>query len=147
MVSVFRKAKGTKMYKNILIPVSMNHARDIQTAFRAAKALATDDALFTLIHVIDIPAVYTSDLLPTGMLDSTRDQAKSELSSLAIGLPNARIVIVDGRAGPAILQCAKNIKSDCIVLASHEPVFSDYLLGSTAHHVVRHAKCSVHVVR
>ena len=34
-----------------------------------------------------------------------------------------------------------------IVMASHDPVLSDYLLGSVAARVVRHAHCSVLVAR
>jgi nucleotide-binding universal stress UspA family protein len=34
-----------------------------------------------------------------------------------------------------------------IVLASHRPELKDYLLGPNAARVVRHAKCSVLVVR
>ena len=37
--------------------------------------------------------------------------------------------------------------TDVIVMASHQPKFSDYLLGSTAARVVRHAKCSVLIAR
>ncbi len=36
---------------------------------------------------------------------------------------------------------------DCIVIGSHKPGLSDYLLGSTAARVVRHAPCAVHVYR
>ena len=36
---------------------------------------------------------------------------------------------------------------ECIVMGSHKPGFSDYLLGSTAARVVRHAPCAVHVYR
>ena len=37
--------------------------------------------------------------------------------------------------------------TDCVVIASHRPGLQDYLLGSTAARVVRHAACSVHVLR
>ena len=38
-------------------------------------------------------------------------------------------------------------KADCIVIGSHKPGLIDYLLGSTAARVVRHAPCAVHVLR
>lgn len=38
-------------------------------------------------------------------------------------------------------------EAELIVIASHKPGFSTYLLGSTAAAVVRHAKCPVLVVR
>jgi len=36
---------------------------------------------------------------------------------------------------------------DLIIIASHRPGLQDYFLGSTAAKVVRHAKCSVLVIR
>ena len=54
---------------------------------------------------------------------------------------------VSGHAGRDIVDFAERHAVDCIVIASHRPVFSDHLLGSTAARVVRHASCSVHVVR
>lgn len=46
-----------------------------------------------------------------------------------------------------ILAVRKRIGADLIVLASHRPAMRDYLLGANASHVVRHAPCSVFVVR
>jgi nucleotide-binding universal stress UspA family protein len=39
------------------------------------------------------------------------------------------------------------VNADLIVMASHKPTVTDYLLGANAAHVVRHAGCSVMVVR
>ena len=38
-------------------------------------------------------------------------------------------------------------EADLVVVGSHRPVMSDYLLGSNAKTIVRHALCSVLVVR
>jgi nucleotide-binding universal stress UspA family protein len=46
-----------------------------------------------------------------------------------------------------ILAYAKTIGADLIVMGSHEPSVGDYLLGGNAARVVRHATCSVHIVR
>ena len=56
-------------------------------------------------------------------------------------------VVVYGHAGTSILEYAEEHGCDCIVIASHRPGLGDYLLGSTAARVVRHAACSVHVMR
>ena len=42
---------------------------------------------------------------------------------------------------------ASDWNADLIVVGSHRPVMSDYLLGSNAKTIVRHAQCSVLVVR
>ena len=46
-----------------------------------------------------------------------------------------------------MINVAKEIKADLIVMASHRPELRDYLLGPNAARVVRHADCSVLVVR
>ena len=46
-----------------------------------------------------------------------------------------------------VVDFAAEMKADCIVMGSHKPGLADYLLGSTAARVVRHAPCAVHVMR
>lgn len=46
-----------------------------------------------------------------------------------------------------IVKLADERKVDVIVMNSANPKVQDYLLGTTASHVVTHAKCSVYVVR
>jgi len=46
-----------------------------------------------------------------------------------------------------VLEEAKAIEADLIVMSSHRPAMRTYFLGSNAGHVVRYAPCSVLVVR
>ena len=46
-----------------------------------------------------------------------------------------------------ILAFAEDMGADLIVVGSHRPAMKDYLLGTNAGRVVRHAKCSVLVAR
>jgi len=46
-----------------------------------------------------------------------------------------------------ILDVAEEIGADQIVIGAHRPQLADYLLGPNTARVVRHAKCSVNVVR
>ena len=54
---------------------------------------------------------------------------------------------VTGSPKDQILKLADTIGADLIIVASHKPDISTYLLGSNAAAVVRHAKCPVLVVR
>ncbi len=49
--------------------------------------------------------------------------------------------------GEKILKAVEETGCDLIVMASHRPALKDYLLGPNAARVVRHANCSVLVVR
>jgi nucleotide-binding universal stress UspA family protein len=135
------------MYNNILIPVVLENTEKNERAFEAARILADEGAHLTLLHVIEAIPVYVSDYIPTDYIIEARDSVQTQLEALAKTLPNCHAATTEGRAGSRILDWAEDNKSDCIVIASHQPVFSDILLGSVAHHVVRHAKCAVHVIR
>jgi len=52
-----------------------------------------------------------------------------------------------GNPGPTILTSADECGADLIIVGSHKPGLQDYFLGSTAARVVRHAQCSVLVMR
>ncbi|HCP2705570.1 TPA: universal stress protein, partial [Escherichia coli] len=53
----------------------------------------------------------------------------------------------EGSPKDRILEMAKKIPAHMIIIASHRPDITTYLLGSNAAAVVRHAECSVLVVR
>jgi nucleotide-binding universal stress UspA family protein len=46
-----------------------------------------------------------------------------------------------------ILGVAEEAEADLVVVGSHRPAMKDYLLGTNAARVVRHARCSVLVAR
>lgn len=135
------------MYKNILIPVVFETPEITQTAFDAAQALASKDAKLTLLHVIETVPIYVADYIPTDVFSVARETVQARLEALALELRECTTAIADGRAGPRVTRWAEENGMDCIVIASHQPAFSDILLGSVAQYVVRHAKCAVHVVR
>jgi len=135
------------MYTNILVPVSFEGERDTVAAIEAAKAMAGDGATITLLHVIEqIPAYALTQASP-GYLEQARRAVEAGLDKLAKDLPNVRTVVIEGHAARAVLEYANERAVDCIIIASHRPGLQDYFLGSTASHVVRHARCSVHVLR
>lgn len=46
-----------------------------------------------------------------------------------------------------VLELAKEIEADQIVIGAHRPAVSDFLLGPNTARIVRHATCSVNVIR
>ena len=46
-----------------------------------------------------------------------------------------------------VLDVAESMNVDQIVIGAHRPAVSDFLLGPNTARVVRHAKCSVNVIR
>lgn len=135
------------MYSNILVPIALdNDDGRSAKALAVAKELATDTARITLLHVVESVPSYAISYIPDDILAATRKGIASELARLAADI-GAKAEIIDGHSGRSILDYAEEHGNDLIVIASHRPGMQTLLLGSTATHVVRHAKCSVHVLR
>ncbi len=135
------------MYHNILVPISFDAERDSSGALKLAQLLATPEAEVTLLHVVEHIPDYAISYMPAEYLSEARKAIQAELDTLAAGVPNAKGLVIEGHSGRTILDWAEANKPDLIIMASHRPGMQDLLLGSTATHVVRHAKCAVHVVR
>ncbi len=136
------------MYKTILVPIDLVHAEKGKPMIEVARKLVDKDGQIVLVNVIeDIPTFVAAEL-PTGMLENTRDEALATLKAMATaaGLKDD-IEVRIGNARTAILGVAEERNADLIIIASHKPGLEDYLLGSTAARVVRHAECSVLVLR
>jgi nucleotide-binding universal stress UspA family protein len=88
---------------------------------------------------------------PDGFEARMRAEAAKHLEGFcAAQLPEglrARRIVAEGTIYREILKAADAIKADLIVMGSHRPELKDYLLGPNAARVVRHAPCSVMVVR
>ena len=59
----------------------------------------------------------------------------------------AKLHVEYGSVYRTIIKMSKKLEADLLVMASHRPDMADYLLGPNAARVVRHATCSVLVVR
>ncbi|MFV0360239.1 universal stress protein [Tropicimonas sp.] len=135
------------MYHHILVPVSFEADRNARQALGIAQALGAEDATITLLHVMEHLPQYATEYLPADHLEKARADITAGLSALAEGIKGAEVMVVQGHSARTILDYADDKKADCIVIASHRPGMQDFFLGSTAARVVRHADCSVHVVR
>ena len=136
------------MYKSILVPIDVIHENVGIRIVEKAKVLSDKGAKMTLLHVMDDIPSNMHAYIPEGKLESNLLEIKSELSTMAkkIGV-DAEIVVRFGIARSVILEEAESMEADLIILASHKPGLQDYLIGSTASRIVRHARCSVLIDR
>ncbi|MEM6479353.1 MAG: universal stress protein [Pseudomonadota bacterium] len=135
------------MYTNILVPVSFEEDRNVKAALEVAQALGSAGRKITCVHVVEQLPVYATEFVPAAHMETARSELNASLQSLVADIDNAHAVVIDGSAANAILQFAETHGADLIIMASHRPGMADYLLGSTAARVVRHATCAVHVIR
>ena len=136
------------MYKTILVPIDLFEPEKGKPMINIARLMGGRDAHIILINVVeDIPA-YVAAQVPGEILNKTRVNAAEELKAIAgaAGI-EPHIEVRSGAAHNAILEIADEREADLIIVGSHKPGLQDYLLGSTAARIVRHAKCSVFVGR
>jgi len=139
------------MFEKILVAVDLAHADKSSSIIARAKKLADiNEGQLTLLNVvIEIPP-YVSFELPAGIQEKSISDAKVSLTKLAEESelpPSTTIEVKKGNPANEILKLAKEINADLILVVSHQPELADYLLGSVAGKVVRHAECTVMVVR
>lgn len=137
------------MYSNILVTIAPDHGEEQEQALVMATHLAKNAvSTITALTVIEpAPSYIGIHNRADDLSEEAGVQAMAALRRFAGTQSDIRTVVLHGRAGVEILDYADRHNIDCIVIASHKPGLSDYFLGSTAARVVRHARCSVHVMR
>ncbi len=111
------------MFRKILVPVDLADTDLAKSAIETAVSLANaSGGAVRLMNVLPITPAMLAKYVPSDF-DARQRQSHE------------------------VLEEAKSIHADLIVVSSHLPAMKSYFLGSNAGHVVRFAKCSVLVVR
>ena len=136
------------MYKTILVPIEMSHIDVGKSMIEIARKHSDKETRIILLNVIEDIPNWAAAGLPKDILEKSRKSTTEEIKALANATSiRADVEIRSGHPYKNILEKAKEEEVDLIIIASHKPGLQDYLLGSTAAKVVRHAPCSVLVVR
>ncbi len=141
------------MYENVLLTVDLTDETSWRKALPAAVEYcrAFGATLHLLSVVPDFGMTVVAQFFPRDYEQGAIEQAETGLRNLsAKHVPagtEVRHIVAHGTIYQEILNAAEKIGADLIVMASHRPALKDYLLGPNAARVVRHAGCSVLVVR
>ena len=140
------------MRKKILLPIDLsqkvtaNHA-----ATTAAQLSEMSGAPVRVVYIMPKMSQLLESYVPSDVHSREESEARERLQNFVDtyvpGAAEVEVVNSNGSIYSEILGDAERSGCDLIVIASHQPEFSDYLLGSNAAKVVRHAKCDVYVVR
>lgn len=141
------------MYKTILIPVDLN----VESSWHKAlpTALAMCRAFGAELHIMTVVPEYGSPMVaqyfPVEYEKKALEHSEEKLKELIDDADTDGITVhqsvASGTIYEEIINAANAAKADLIVMASHRPQLSDYLIGPNAARVVRHAGQSVLVVR
>lgn len=141
------------MYKVILLPVDLNRLDEQKAALAQAVTIAHMNK--AVLHVAGVLPDYGMSIVgsffPENFEHQMLDEASKRLTEwCAKTLPKDLEVhehVLKGTIYEEILQASQRLGVDLIVMTAHRPDLKDYLLGPNAARVVRHADCSVLVVR
>ena len=140
------------MYKTLLVPIEIADVEAARPALDRAVALAEAwEGTVRLIHVRSLLPLAYMEYVPEGFDAEQQRVAETALAAIAASLPLATervsATVRFGSVYNEILEEAETTGADLIVVGSHRPTMATYLLGSNAATIVRHATCSVLVVR
>jgi nucleotide-binding universal stress UspA family protein len=140
------------MFTQILVPVDLADADLAKSAIETAVSLArASGGSVRLLNVLAMTPVMLAEYVPPDFDAQQRQSAEEALAIIANEAGSERghitTVVRQGGVYHEVLEEAKAMPADLIVMSSHRPAMKTYFLGSNAGHVVRYARCSVLVVR
>ena len=141
------------MFKTVLLPIDLDQESSWKKALPTALEFcrASGGSLHILTVVPDFGMSIVGQFFPEGfekkMADSVMQKLHEFVNAQVPAEMKVQHIVGEGSVYEVILSIAEKISADAIVIGSHRPELKDYLLGPNAARVVRHAKCSVMVVR
>lgn len=141
------------MFDTILLPIDLSKDASWRKALPAALRLMERER--GALHVVTVVPDYGMSIVGS-YFDSNHEEKLLHEVGERLGDWTRENVPADvechphvlhGRVYDEIISAAGRLGADAIVMASHDPELSDYLLGPNAARVVRHARQSVFVVR
>ena len=134
------------MYKKIIVSLSLDHGIG-EAAIALARSLKAEDGTILGVHVYEPMSGAASAYVTDEAVAKAFEATKRALDERTGAAPDVEGVMLKGHSGRAITDYAAEVGADCIIVGSHKPGLRDIFLGSTAARIVRHAECSVHVLR
>jgi nucleotide-binding universal stress UspA family protein len=151
--------KNTKI-KNVLFAIDYNPTAQkiAELGFAFAAAMQAKITLATIYenYADYTPVIYDPIMGFTGYTESdkisqelilTKSQKFLEKTKKHLGDENISIILKEGSSAEEILNIAKEIKADLIVIGSHSKKWLDKLIiGSTTEKVLKHSKIPMLII-
>lgn len=150
------------MYQKILAAVDVQHRSSwgavLPVAIHEMRA-SEGSKLFVIAVVPDIFAGVdwryairgetggSEEFNQKALIDQARSRLKEIIDEAVPRDIPTETIVKHGTPYQVIVDTAAESDVDLIVVAAHRPSLKDYLIGPTSARVVRHADCSVYVVR
>lgn len=141
------------MYKDMLLPIDLGQKSSWQKALPLAVELGKSFGahLHIMTVVPDHGFHYVSQYFPAGYEERMIATAEENLRDFASEhVPEdvkVQLIVAHGSIYRQIAKTAEDIGADLIIMASHTPDATDFLMGPNAEKVLHHFKRSVLIVR
>jgi len=139
------------IYTNILLALDLRVTHDTYTIQRAMEIAENSNATLHIIHVMEpihgYGTVKTQTLLEIekNMADDARKAFNDLISSY--DLSASKLILETGSPKVVIVEQAKKLSADLIIVGAHSKTGFNMLLGSTANAVINQAHCDVLSIR
>ena len=141
--------------RNILVPVDLDDEstwrKPLSTAVEYAGWAAAKIHVLTVVPTEMIRMTVVAQVIPEDIEEKLRNDTKQRLAtaiekSVSDECDVQQIVHL-GKISHEILETARDIEADLIVMAAHKPKLTDFVTGSITDQVIHRAPCSVWIIR
>ncbi len=137
------------MFKHIMVPIDLHMPPEVSKAVDVASEMAKwMGAKITIVSVTGTgmtDAPHTPETIAQGLADvaeKLREKSGGDVETLNV---NSHDIAVE--VDSALTRAVDQIDADLVVVGTHAPRITDYILSSHAGHLAKHASTSVFVVR
>ncbi|MBS0289302.1 MAG: universal stress protein [Proteobacteria bacterium] len=141
------------IYKSILVAIDLHPAYDEYTAQRAVEFAKEHNAKLYMIHCVENIHAYGAAQgyqLIMEVEQQLEQEARKSLDQLAtnLGIPSEQQFLeMGGAVQTVVLEKAKELQVDLIIVGGHGRHGISLLLGSIADGIIHHAHCDVLAIR
>jgi len=139
------------MFSHIMVPIDIQEESSWTRALPVAAEMAQrDGSRLTMLTILPTSQALALSMAP-GIFGIRLGEMEGQLMALRQRFVPAAVpgdvMVREGSIYAEIVAAVRSLQVNLIVMASHRPAMKDYLIGANAARVVRHAPCSVMVVR
>ncbi len=138
------------MYNKLLLATDLAKGSH-RLAIKASQIANNFQAELYIIHVLELPfaSQYAQALGFAELATPPIEEASCVLATLAdeIGIPEEKQIVIAGRSAYHIIEQAKSLSIDAIIIGSHSSSALPNFLGSTANAISHQSPCDVVTLR
>jgi nucleotide-binding universal stress UspA family protein len=134
------------MYNTVVCAIGLGSRERTQQLITAASMLVAVNGALHLVHVVDGLAFSSAS---PGQWDmaAIANVEKTLVEALRSTGTSASVHVREGKPSEMVVAFLREVSADLVVIVTHRDDALEHVFGSVLDHVIRHAPCSIHIVR